>query len=64
MVFGGNGNKAVEGHIKYLCGVCSKDVSRNSILCTACGKWINKQFSGVTGSLGKVQGFECSVGLA
>ena len=32
-------------------------------MCTACGKWIHrpKQCSGIKGSLGKVQKFECSV---
>ena len=32
-------------------------------MCTACGKWIHKpkQCSGIKGSLGKVQKFECNV---
>jgi hypothetical protein len=31
---------------KYPCGVCGKDVGRNS-LCTSCEKWIHKRCSGV-----------------
>jgi len=37
VMFGGKCNKAVVGHVKYHCGVCSKGAGSNSILCTACG---------------------------
>ena len=34
---------------KWPCGVCGKEVGRNSVLCTQCGKWIHKRCSGVKG---------------
>ena len=33
----------------------------NSILCTACGKWIHKRSSGVKGIFVNVHDFECSI---
>ena len=33
-------NNAAARHVKYQCGVCCEGVRSNSILCTACGKWI------------------------
>ena len=57
VMFGGKCNKASVGHVKYPCGVCSKGFGSNSILCTACGKWIHKRCSGIKRSLGKVQNF-------
>ena len=44
---------------RWPCAVCKAGVGSNSINCTACGKWVHKRCSGLTGSL-NVVGFECS----
>ena len=38
---------------KWSCGVCSKGVGVNSILCQTCNLWIHKRCSGVKGKLKK-----------
>ena len=37
---------------KWPCGVCSKGVRNNSILCMQCSKWVRKRCSKVKGKLG------------
>ena len=44
---------------KWLCGVCSKGVGVNSILCQTCNLWIHKRCSGVKGALKKESMFRC-----
>ena len=36
---------------EYPCGVCSKNVKLNSILCTCCKKWVHKRCSKVRGGI-------------
>ena len=45
---------------KYPCGVCSKGVRSNSILCTSCKQWVHARCSGIRGNLSKVKDFVCS----
>ena len=46
---------------RYLCGICGKGVSRNSIQCGGCKKWIHKNLcSGVKGKLKEDPGYECA----
>ena len=40
-------------NVKWPCGVCSKGVGVNSILCQTCNLWIHKRCSGVKGTLKK-----------
>jgi hypothetical protein len=49
---------------RYPCGVCGKGVGTNSILCTACEKWVHKKCSRVHGALKKAaEEFRCSTCL-
>ena len=41
------------------CGVCSKGVGTNSILCTNCNHWVHKRCSDVAGRLDRVVDFRC-----
>ena len=45
---------------KWPCGVCSKGVGVNSILCTQCECWVHKRCSGVKGTLSDTSDFKCS----
>ena len=45
---------------KHTCGVCSKGVGSNSILCTSCKQWVHARCSGIRGNLSKVIDFVCS----
>jgi hypothetical protein len=45
---------------KWPCSVCRTGVGRNSILCTACKKWVHKKCSRRRGSLKRVRNFVCS----
>ena len=38
-------------NVKWRCGVCSKEVGVNSVLCQTCNLWIHKRCSGVKGTL-------------
>jgi len=40
--------------VRWPCGVCSKGVCSNSLLCTSCQKWLHKKCSGIKGSMSKV----------
>ena len=46
-------------NVKWPCGVCSKGVGVNSVLCQTCILWIHKRCSGVKGTLKKVSMFRC-----
>ena len=46
-------------NVKWSCGVCSKGVGVNSILCQACNFWIHKRCSGVKRILKKESMFRC-----
>ena len=63
VMFSGKCGKSAVGYVKYPCGVCSKGVGDNSILCGTCGKWVHKRCSGITKRLTATDGekFECRV---
>ena len=44
---------------RYPCGVCSRDVGVNSILCISCNKWCHKRCSGL-GRLDPAVNFRCT----
>ena len=44
---------------KYPCGICGKDVGRNSIQ-WGCKKWVHKKCSGVKGRLKENPGYRCA----
>ena len=46
-------------NVKWPCGVCSKGVIVNSILCQTCNLWIHKRCSGVKGTLQKESMSRC-----
>ena len=46
-------------NVNWPCGVCSKRVGVNSILCQTCNLWIHKRCSGVKGTLKKESMFRC-----
>ena len=46
-------------NVKWPCGVSSKGVGVNSILCQTCSHWIHKRYSGVKGTLKKESMFRC-----
>ena len=46
-------------NVKWPCGVCSKGVGVNSILCRTCNLWIHNRCSGVKGTLEKENMFRC-----
>ena len=46
-------------NVKWLCGVCSKGVAVNSIVCQTCNFWINKRCLGVKETLKKENMFRC-----
>ncbi|ESN99468.1 hypothetical protein HELRODRAFT_163018 [Helobdella robusta] len=48
----------VENSAKWPCAVCKTGVGENSIICSACKKWVHKRCSGLIGSL-KVAAFSC-----
>ena len=45
---------------KYPCGICERGVSRNSIQCEGCKKWVHKKCSGVKGKLKEDPGYGCA----
>ena len=51
IMIGGHSMGSVAESGAYPCGVCGKGVQANSILCTACDKWIHRKCSGVKGNL-------------
>jgi hypothetical protein len=59
VMFGGKCGKVAVGHVMFPCGVCSKGVGSNSILCVSCKKWVHKRCSGISGSMTKSKDFEC-----
>ena len=61
MVCGEKDNKGgYEVSGRYPCGVCGKGLGRNSLMCTACDKWVHKRCSGIKGKLEKVcESFVC-----
>lgn len=50
----------VEETGKYSCGVCSKGVGKNSILCAGCKKWIHKRCTSIKGRIKVDASFQCS----
>ena len=50
----------LEESTKWPCGVCSKGVGNNSILCTQCKKWVHRRCSKVKGKLASKINFQCS----
>ena len=44
---------------KFPCGICGKEVGSNSIVCTACNKWIHGRRSGIKGRVGVGDEFIC-----
>ena len=42
-----------------MASVCGKGLASKSILCTQCGKWIHKRYSGVKGGLESCKNFNC-----
>jgi hypothetical protein len=44
---------------KWPCEVCRQGVGVNSILCSACNKWIHKKCSGISGKLKEIDGYKC-----
>src|SRR6187399_1793910 len=53
------GSVPLEESSKWPCGVCSKGVGNNSILCTQCKKWVHKRCSKVKGKFGSNINFQC-----
>ena len=53
------GSVPLEESSKWPCGVCSKGVGNNSILCTQCKKWVHKRCSKVKGKLASKINFQC-----
>jgi len=42
VMISGECQKVRQKVVKWLCGVCSKGVGRNSLQCTSCQKWVYK----------------------
>jgi len=54
VMISGERQKVRQKAVRWPCGVCSKGVGSNSLLCTSCQKWVHKKCSGINGSMSKV----------
>jgi len=50
----GERQKITQKAVRWPCGVCGRDVSSNSILCTSCQKWVHGKCSGIKSSMYEV----------
>ena len=46
--------KLMQKTARWPCGVCGRGVGSNTIQCTGCQKWVQKNCSGIIGSISKV----------
>jgi len=61
VMISGERQKVRQKAVRWPCGVCSKGVVSNSLLCNSCQKWVHKKCSGIKGSMSKVaKSFICS----
>ena len=54
VMISGEWQKVMLKAVRWLCGVCGRGIGNNSIQCTSCQKWVQRQCIGIKGSMYKV----------
>jgi len=54
VIISGEWQKLTQKAVRWLCGVCVRDVGNNSVQCTSCQKWVHRKCSSIKGSMYKV----------